>query len=240
VGDGPSYDDTLKLRKVGKEPFKGVKEERRETMSCPLCNSDEATMERVRQNLENISFLFHFKCSCCAEFGFSENALERLLYDPDLSYISTQKHLISGYSRESAVENRNPPTLTLENLPLIINQAPDNVSEKIDKILLNLSNMTPFPGKEILIIKHLDYPLGYCKNEEEFSYFIKYLMESSLLMRSDTSCYRLTVKAWDRIEALRRSGPSSNQVFVAMNFNKEFDSCYKNAIKRAIEETYYT
>lgn len=196
---------------------------------CPLCDCDKAKISSSGEGLNPL-----FDCPRCGEFIVNE----RTFYS-ELFVLTNEKYLISGFTRESKETHRKPPVLLPNNIQDIIDQAPDNISGKIDKILVNLSGMTPFPGKAVLIIEHLDYPLGYCKNEEEFAYFIKYLMDASLLMQPDTSSYRLTVKAWDRIEALRRSGPFSKQVFVAMNFDKEFNGCYENAIKRAIEETHY-
>lgn len=68
---------------------------------------------------------------------------------------------------------------------------------------------------------------------------MKYLAEAGLLSQSDSSLYRLTVKAWDRVEVLQKTKASSDQVFVAMNFDKELDDCYTNGIKKALAETNY-
>lgn len=207
-------------------------------MSCPLCNFDKATVERRSE--PNLSFVFQFTCSRCGEFTINENTLERLLYNPDLCHFNTQRHLISGYIRElKEAQKTRSIFLNLENIEVIINQGPTKVAEKIERMLMNLSNMSPFPGKKILIIDDFDYPLGYCCNEAEFAYFRKYLEESQLLEPCGSDTYKLSVKAWDRIEALQRNSSSTNQVFIAMNFDKEFGACYTSGIKRALDETGY-
>jgi hypothetical protein len=42
---------------------------------------------------------------------------------------------------------------------------------------------------------------------------------------------RLTVKAWERIDALRASQPDSRQAFVAMWFDPRLDDVWRDGLK---------
>ena len=89
------------------------------------------------------------------------------------------------------------------------------------------------------ILMEFDYTLGYCINQHEFKYFIKYLEDSSLIQFRGSGLYWITVNGWGRIERIQQVAAKSTQVFVAMNFNKEFDNCYAEGIEKALEETRY-
>lgn len=204
-------------------------------MSCPLCGLDEVEEKTITGGFK------HFNCPRCGDFKMHEDTLEDI--EDTFRQIKNQRHLVSGYTREFKEAKLKPPFLTSENIKLIAEQAPVNPLDKIDKLLLNLSNMSSYPGKEIFLesLHGYDYSLGYCSNEDEFNFYKRFLIDSGLLefRKSADVFYWLTVKGWEKVENIRKISSSSNQVFVAMNFEKEFDECYENGIKKALEETKY-
>lgn len=160
--------------------------------------------------------------------------------------IRDKTHLISGYVREQNDVWGKRPVINSSTFEEIINNSPTSVPDKLGKILLNLEKISRYPGDVIPVKVDYDYPVGYCSIGEEFEYFLKHLCDSGLLKNiTGTSHFRnadpysITVKGWDEIERLKRVSRTSRQVFIAMNFDREYDECYENGIKAALEETGY-
>ncbi|MCL4475049.1 MAG: nucleoside 2-deoxyribosyltransferase [Nitrospirae bacterium] len=203
-------------------------------MACPLCGLEEATDRVIGSELKQ------FSCPRCGEFKLYEDTVEDI--EDIFRSIKNQKHLISGYTRELKEAKQEPPLLTPDIFMFIVDQAPVTPLDKIDKTLMNLANMSSYPGKEIFIdtLQGYDYPLGYCVNDEEFDFYRRFLIESGLItIHGGEPIYSLTVKGWEKIENARKTSISSDQVFVAMNFDRKFDTCYDNGIKKALIETKY-
>jgi nucleoside 2-deoxyribosyltransferase len=199
-------------------------------MSCPLCDLEETQGQNIPDDLKK------FDCKRCGVFVLYEDTLEDL--ESILKEVKKPKYLISGYTRELNEAKRKPPILNSENIKLIANQAPTNPIEKIDKLLMNLANISSYPGQLLFLSPNYDYPLGYCSNHEEFSYFVKHLHKANLIEKVVGET-RLTVSGWEKVKLMHKLSAKSDQVFIAMNFDEEFDSCYERGIEAALEETKY-
>jgi nucleoside 2-deoxyribosyltransferase len=79
-----------------------------------------------------------------------------------------------------------------------------------------------------------DYPLGYCRNRQEFEYLLEYLRGQTLL-----SGEALTVPGWERVRELRVAGVESTQAFVAMSFHESLRPADTKGIRPAIEAAGY-
>ena len=111
-------------------------------MPCLLCNYDKA--EELKRG-----GLIKFNCPRCGDFIIHEDTLEDI--EDAFNQIKNRTYLISGYTRETKEANRKTPKLTYENIVLIADQAPTKPLDKIDRILINLSNMSSYPGNEVYI-----------------------------------------------------------------------------------------
>lgn len=200
-------------------------------MSCPLCDLEQTTGQNISSEVKK------FDCRRCGVFKIDEVTLEDI--EDILREIRKPKYIISGYTREHKEAKQSPPVLNNQTIKFIANEAPKSPIDRIDKILINLANMSLYPGQDIAIEKQFDYPLGYCKNKVEFSYYMNHLKDSQLLRQLAADHFYLTVTGWNKVEYFRKSVAASDQVFVAMNFAEEFDLVYENGIKKAIEATRY-
>lgn len=194
-------------------------------MACLLCNLEETEEQNHPDGR------IFYDCRKCGRFFkislFPINIPEEI------------KHLVSGYTRELKEVGNDPPPITEENANLFAKLAPTKIIEKIDRILFNIANKCSYPAEDIHINPEDDYPLGYCKNTAEFNYFLRYLTESNLLIYRPPNRWRLTVQGWERVDNIQKTSATSSQVFVAMNFDGDFDTCYEEGIKLALEETNY-
>ncbi len=171
-------------------------------MSCTLCEYIETKGHVIKNGFKR------FDCPICGEFIIHEEILRDI--ENIFRKIKSQKHLISGYTRELKVANRELPILTFEIIILVTEQAPRNPFNKINKILINLANMSLYPGMEIIISERLDYTLGYCCNPGEFGSFIRYLKNTELLDNGVKDKYRLTAKGWSIVRNYHKITPTSN------------------------------
>ncbi|MCH8928530.1 MAG: hypothetical protein IIB39_07440, partial [Candidatus Marinimicrobia bacterium] len=131
--------------------------------------------------------------------------------------------------------------ITTQNIEdLVITYSPINVSEKIDRLLLNFSRLSNFPGHNIKIDVDNAYPLAYAANKREYGYYDRHLRESDFINK-DTQSDRvlLTVKGWNRVHEMSLPRINSEKVFVAMNFDEKYDQLYEDGIAPAIESTGY-
>ena len=190
--------------------------------NCPICNDKSGDYTEGEVIL--------LKCKICGDYKIAQEDLE----DIDSIISPEEKYLVSGFTRSLTIKKSKPPVLTRENLKDIAERAPKSVLDKIDHLLLNLSEMSSHPGETLKINPDCDYPLGYCSNSDEFNFYLRHL-DSANLFRDRM----LTVKGWEKVTELARTAIASSQVFIAMNFDKELDFCYENGIKTALDETKY-
>lgn len=66
----------------------------------------------------------------------------------------------------------------------------------------------------------------------ECAYDLGYLDEMD-----SVSAFRLSLKGWDFLEEIKRTGADSRQAFVAMSFDKSMDDAYENGIHPALDKT---
>ena len=90
----------------------------------------------------------------------------------------------------------------------------------------------------------MDYPLFFCKNKDEFLFYLNYLKSQTLIdgtvsMRTE-SLMRLTGDGWQRVEELTKPKIESKQAFVAMWFDDDMTSAFSKGILPLQEDTGFT
>ena len=132
----------------------------------------------------------------------------------------------------------------------LLNIYPKTVSERIDKVLLNLAAYSSEIGSSIEIEKNEDsasvfssiFFLDYNKLFwEKLNRFILMLERMTYLKRiyANSLTFEIDYSGWERLDALNSKNATQRKGFVAMWFDKSM-SKYRQAIIDAISETGYT
>lgn len=204
--------------------------------SCVLCQLRDTGKQYSAITSQSVS---NVNCKICGSYQITIEAIE------DIYSNKYPVYLLQGYVRYKTDRGFNKIKINTETLSNILSDPtnPSNIPEKLDILLLNLSRKTAYGGQNINISYDNDYPLGYAQNGIEFIYLIDELNKLSFLYytRSGNDFeIKILTKGWQKCIELEKTNKDSRQCFVAMSFQKKTNSIYKNAIKKAIEETGYT
>jgi hypothetical protein len=194
---------------------------------CPLCDQDaDSTWS------DPVHSVLQVECKRCGCFAIALEA------SPVLVTIQDQRHLLSAYCRRFP-RISSPPLLTPESVARIIRDLSHYTPpEKLDTLLECIARKSPGHGDSSAFDANLDYPLLFARHPAEASYFLTELGKREYVEET-TEGPLLTLKGWERIEEIRRSGHSSNRAFVAMWFDKKMDDLYAKAIDPAIRKAKY-
>jgi hypothetical protein len=203
------------------------------TAACPLCSFNE-NVNIVRDALRRTR---EIHCPVCGSVEITDEAMDMI------QYRQIPISAIQGYSRYRTETNLGMITVTIENLDGIVNHPirPANVRDKLDRLLLSLATKSKFAGQEFLISIVKDYPLAYALHRYEFEWLIKQLIKLKLLDQNqfpnnESHQIAISPSGWDRINELSEKQTDLKQCFVAMSFDKEFDSIYEYGISKAVKE----
>lgn len=111
--------------------------------------------------------------------------------------------------------------------------APATVLEKRDRLLQYYNSLSDYYG-HLLDITENDLGVAYCKNQIEFDRLVQFLYSAAFF--SGKPAPFLTIDAYNYLEDLKKT-VDSKQCFVAMNFDDNLESLYKNSIQSAIEDS---
>ena len=203
-----------------------------------------------------------FKCTCknCGGYLISEEAIDKLKSDEK---IVTK---VFAFLKQRQIRKQPPVFILLEKnedekkeiypeyshiiritINEIINDFPKLISERIDRVLLNLRNISNYFGYPIHITEK-DYPIFYSDSQksESLLFMISQLGLKEYIRLPDMNqilnpllpaVIYLSGKGWDRVIDLEDSKNFlSKRVFVAMAFDPSLNDIYENGIKKAVEE----
>ena len=202
--------------------------------------SDPMTQcEFCKKGIESIdpdnADIYRYHCDRCGDVHVAKVffMLEKTRYDYD-----SDRHLISGYTRERTEDKRPPIVIDCDSIKELLDSLdiPRSASEKTDRILLYLEKHSEFFGDSVPIDTEKDYPIIYTKYPQELHSILLALRESGSIEEAGRHSFRLTIKGFNQVDEIHRTRPNSNQGFVAMWFDKSLDEVYENGIKRAIEK----
>lgn len=201
------------------------------------------------------------ECESCGEYMFTGKGIG----DPFYSVTHLHKELIyKGYEDDLyllrgyiANHHRRERGGTVPGIPynkdefgkLMQSLIPfKDLQKKIDFLLLDIKNRSTYYGEKIHYVYDIDFPLFYLKNKLEFQMILQDLHDDGLIFKFSDQPVKRGEKSHSGIELkLNRKGldfikernPSSNQIFVAMKFNKKgkikLPEIYEK-IKNKIEE----
>jgi len=207
-------------------------------MNCPLCDLENVKSE----NTGDFSILV--KCGRCGSYKTNLDGRNASQY---YNEIKNDLYLISAITRQATENGQLPMRISSELLAdkkkfyekiAESGSLPSSVEDKGNAILQYLAKKSEHPGSVIEIIPAYDFPIGYCKNETEFSFYLSHLKDGGLLAEFKDIAYvdhkavRISLGAagWKRVSALAAPNAESKQAFVAMSFAKGFNSTFLEGI----------
>lgn len=205
---------------------------------CPICKLENQKVLAERDYGDKVTY----DCSRCGRYTISGTA--EAVADRKDKFAQ-----LSGWLRERNLLGIEIPMLTSSFINEIIATLPSySPLEKQNKLLKAIELLTNYPGKEVILIPEHATSLAWAQNENEFKYYLKSLMERGLLEIANAGERSLsdplypmviTAKGWEHLEKDGSNLALKTQAFVAMSFDKDLFSVYKNAIEPAIEATGY-
>lgn len=206
-------------------------------MNCPLCNLPNNQIE-VSDHGERISLY----CRCCGKIRITKSATQVI-------HESGMVHKFSAWTRNRTDTNATPLEINKSNLSEIINGFNEySVIEKQNLLLNSIARKSDFPGESVNIEPAVDYPMAWCRNDQEFTYHLTTLSERGLIKESNQGPGKIrgisldlcvTSSGWTQIEAESKNRAAGIQAFVAMAFAEEMNSAWDQGIKMAIEAVGY-
>ncbi len=209
--------------------------------SCKLCGNDKPLCLVDPES----DFLLLVQCPRCGKYNITDGALS---VEPD-PFIKERLYLISAVARWNS-ERDNPLRITKELLvdrpefeARILSMCPQSTQERMDCILTYVADKSSYPGQRITIDSKHDYPLFYCKQNNELRFYLDHLNGKLLLadhIGNDIYELLLLAAGWQRVEELAKPNIESTQAFVAMWFDDSLQRVYSEGIARLEEDTGFT
>lgn len=205
---------------------------------CPVCKLDEQKVLTEQDLGDKVAY----DCSQCGRYTITRTAKA-------IAESNDKSAQLSGWLRERNLLGIEIPTLTSTFWEEVLNTLPTySPLEKQNKLLKAIELLTEYPGKEVVLFPEFDASLAWAKNEKEFEYYLKSLLDRGLIevlneghrtLSDPQYPMVITAAGWEYIERHQSDLTSRAQAFVAMSFDEELLSVYKNAIAPAIESTGY-
>ena len=226
-------------------------------VTCPICNLSA----EVETFLNNFNQHFYF-CSICGRFAFSDNFIHIIDKDKVASYLyynfnvysekkDRNSFLYIGYEKYFEIIQAEYPYAICKTLDEIELWYPSNFNEKLDTILLGLSQLSLYYSQKIAFENYNHFlSLFFIRrfiNENRIhdmdihlhvKWLSDYCSEYGLLTIDDRHIITILPEGWKRIDELQKNQSNSKQVFVAMSFSKEMKNI-RTAIRQGIEKSGY-
>ena len=193
-------------------------------IQCPICNHPKA--ERLQILGKDA---FHVECPACGRFDYDQLALQGLASCDELL-----PWKLSASCR-AAAEVGECLWITEDNMEEIASRSRRwrTIGEGADRLLLMVAPRVK-SFKAHVTIDHLeDAALLVAKGANEVFDLVDIAKELGYI----TPQGYLTVRGWERIEALVGERPNSRQAFVAMWFAKEMTDAWENGLRPGVDDT---
>jgi len=203
-------------------------------LTCPICRTSYVSI------LENDEYRtrdgFSYDCAVCGPFFISRTA-DTIQRNRDAD------PRLSAWIRAHE-ENKQPkPELLSHSIDDITNNIRQfSVLEKQLLLLRAIERLTVYPGKEVVLNPDIDYPIAWAINRNEFEYILGSLEQRDLVTRSaiiGVCEVTISPRGWDYLDSEAVKPAFTDQVFVAMSFDKSLNSVWDEGIKPAIEQAGY-
>jgi hypothetical protein len=206
-----------------------------------------------RANIKTEYNFFEVNCSYCGIHGVTRAAAKLLNFDPKVI-----KEKIKISATLSEINLLNPEDIVMichdvrsgidgfynETVQNLIKMYPENINDRIDRSLINLSRLCSFTGEKIEFkpkYELLFYPDS--TNDQAFNFMYNIAIDQGYITSEESlhgiNAIKITAKGWNRIFELKKEiNNDSKQGFIAMWFNHEVDKAHES-IARAVEKSGY-
>ena len=168
-------------------------------LKCPICK------------LENQKLIYagdfgrkkEIYCERCGKFSITSTAQAMVESEK-------QGYRLIAWIRDLNEQGADPPEITSFVLKNIESGLPKYTPTQKQLFLLrNIERRTTFPGQTVNIVPRFDYPLAWALNEEELIYYLRNLVERSLLRLDDedneeisdiSNIFEITASGWEFLE----------------------------------------
>lgn len=192
---------------------------------CPLCGKDAKYLAADQK----LSDTYNVRCDRCGEYKITWEALK--VVKPE------HKFRLSAFCRRAG-KPISPPMIRSDNIDKLLETVPVfGPLEKLDNLLLLLGDRTSKLGGNALLNEELDAALLIC-HEDEIAFLKETLWTDGFIQNKNAST-QVTMKGWERIQQIQKSGKDSKRAFVAMWFDPLMDEVYDKAIAPAISRAGY-
>ncbi len=212
---------------------------------CPFCGSDKCISRIINESYT------YFECSGPNNGAYigayigntvleSDPATQRKLFNLIYEYVLNKpmcgdQNWRFFYQTDYKLNEQDEEYyVNLADIPY-----PSSLSEKADRVLINLYKLFPEYSDEI-INAYTPFRAVFSNSEEEDNWlgFLSILCDLGYLKETNRETYKISSKGLQRIEELSRDGNTLIQGFIAMSFDKEL-TYIAEAIKTAIKESNY-
>ena len=225
---------------------------------CYFCNNK---MDSQYQSHHSINCT-NYDCKICGNYSIEWVANKEFNKDIYASYLFHINHIISHKTKGNTYcyigtrENFDKINKEYSSMNAFLatyneieNWYPLSLSDKIDFILLTLSQLSDYPGKNILLdeqsifslffIKRYDKNNEYSKDiiSEQLLFLMSYMSKQELIKRSNF-IFKILPEGWKRIDELQKYKKNCKQAFVAMQFSENTKNL-REALRKGIESAGY-
>lgn len=209
--------------------------------NCPIC-FNFATLHNP--DLDD----FQVSCSYCGVFFITSaalnnmenhirNKLPAILKERELKQLTPL-----AIFDERPNEQNGHPNFRIVTLKEIEDMFPINISERIDRTLMNLTSLSKYPGSKVSIeSKDANVFFTESNSINEMLFLMEQLVDDGYISGhiGTPTELKVTVKGWNRVAGLQKiaeDGKDTNQAFIAMWFSAEMDEAAEYGIKKAISD----
>lgn len=204
--------------------------------ACPICKLDNQNEVATLDAGDKITY----NCARCGRYTISRTASAIVNRENKTAQLS-------AWIREKWLYKSEIPMLTSTFIKDVLTTLPEyDPLEKQFKLLKAIALQSDYPGKEVVLLPDHDVSLAWAENSNEFTFYLQALMDRGFLKLSqpgqrvigDPLCpVIITTDGWEYLDKDTTDLLSKSQAFIAMSFDKDLYSIYKNAIAPAVEST---
>jgi len=207
------------------------------TKPCPLCKTVCPITGQISYT-EIDGGGYRLNCPICGEYSITGRA------EGYLEVRQENLHIISGVTRNFYEQYKKDFMIEKEMIrddvkfqAEFLSKAPKSILEKASLLLQYIAqNSNEKPSTPVLVRPEIDYSIAFCKDKDEFEFYVNYLTKRELILPKcndenieylDVS---LTIDGWLEIEKLQKHNLESKQAFVAMWFDQQMDEPFEKGI----------
>lgn len=241
---------------------------KKETAKCPVCGPPDTRRSVVL--FEDSPYLKVYQCKLCGDLAVSnDDESDYLLEAAGTLRRGYPREMLSALLRERTIKGlpptwlqfgaRNKKYARLErsgqfartHIEELLQQAPMDVPEKIERSLCNLGRQSRDRGGHIMEVTDDEQSLFFAVDQQECTYIMNALIKEDFVehagTRANQTRLRLTPRGWERFGEITRGGSlPTNPAFVAMPFGEEgtenrtiFDNRFSMCMLPAINNAGY-